>query len=100
MKKLRYFYKINYKKEPIIGSNISRRSKPKPLNQWKEIVPICCNPDEIDCTCGYRYWIRIDKANKPIDGTLIKRDSYPLMAENIRYQEIDWKSVCCVTAPA
>ena len=91
--KLRYFYRINHKKEPIPGSNIRRKSKPG--NQWREITPICCNPDAIDCTCGPRYWVQVDGTNKPVDGTLIKRDKYPLMAENIRYQEVDWKSVCC-----
>lgn len=93
--KLRYFYKINHKKEPIPGSNIRRKSRPKPYSQWKEITLVCCDPAEIDCTCGPRFWVQIDGANKPVDGTLIKRDAYPLMAENIRYQEIDWKSTCC-----
>lgn len=97
--RLRYFYKINHKKEPVPGSNVRRKSRPKPYSQWKEITPVCCDPAAIDCTCGPRFWVQIDGVNKPVDGTLIKRDAYPLMAENIRYQEIDWKSPCCVTAP-
>lgn len=98
--KLRYFYKINHKKEPIPGSNIRRKSRPKPYSQCKEITPVCCDPAAIDCTCGPRFWVQIDGANKPVDGTLIKRDAYPLMAENIRYQEINWKSPCCPVTPA
>lgn len=94
--KLRYFYKINHKKEPIPGSNIRRKSRPKPYSQWKEITPVCCNPDDIDCTCGPRFWVQIDGTNKPVDGTLIKRDAYPLMAENIRYQEVQAPNCCAL----
>jgi hypothetical protein len=94
--KLKYFYKINHQKQPIPGSNVRRKSKPKPLSQWKEITKLCCNPPEIDCTCGPRFWVQVDGANKPVDGTLIKRDKYPLMSDGIKYQEIEWKSPCCV----
>ena len=98
--KLRNFYKIDHTKKPIPGSNIRRKSRPKPYSQWKEITPVCCDPAAIDCTCGPRFWVQIDGVNKPVDGTLIKRDAYPLMAENIRYQEINWKSPCCPVTPA
>jgi len=38
--KLRNFYKIDHTKKPIPGSNVRRKSKPKPLSQWKEIIPL------------------------------------------------------------
>lgn len=97
--KLRYFYRIDpNKKQPVPGSNVRRKSKPGRF--WKEILLPCCATTNINCTCGPRFWVQIDGVNKPVDGTLIKRDAYPLMAENIRYQEIDWKSPCCPVTPA
>lgn len=92
--KLKYFYKIDHKKEPILGSNIRRKSKPG--NQWVEIIPICCTPDSTECSCGWRYFIQVDSRNNPVDGSLIKRKSWPKMAENINYQEIQAPDCCAL----
>ena len=91
--KLRYFYKISNKREPIPGSNIRRKSKPG--NQWIEILNPCCTPLTIDCTCGPRFFVQLDGIGKPVDGTLIKRKQHPEPIDNIRYMEIQWESVCC-----
>lgn len=93
--RLRHFYKVNHKKEPIPGSNIKRKSKPSPLSQWKEILDLCCEPSEIDCTCGPRYFVKLDTNGKPVPGSLIKRYVYPKMETGMKYQEINWRSVCC-----
>lgn len=93
--KFKYFYKRDHNKQPIPGSNVRRKTKPG--NQWMEIPSLCCDsPDEIDCTCGARFFVQLDGRGKPVDGSLIKRFGWPQMSEGIKYQEIDWKSVCCV----
>lgn len=92
--KLRYFYKLDQKKQPILGSNIRRKSKP-PGHQWKEILDPCCNSNNVDCTCGDRFFVQLDGTGKPIDYTLIKRKSFPEMDGDIRFYEIPWKSPCC-----
>jgi hypothetical protein len=93
--KLRYFYKLDQKKQPILGSNIRRKSKPAG-HQWKEILDPCCNPNDVDCTCGVRFFVQLDGAGKPVDHTLIKRKSFPEMDGAIRFYEIPWKSPCCL----
>lgn len=91
--KLRYFYKVDHNKQPIPGSNIKRKSKPG--NQWKEI-DTCCNPLQVSCTCGFRFFVQLDGRGKPVDGSLIKRDGWPKMEDGINYQEVDWMSPCCL----
>lgn len=91
--KLRYFYKIDHKKQPVSGSNVRRKSKPSRF--WKEILLPCCATTDINCTCNARYFVQIDGLNKPVDGTLIKRFAWPKMDEGIRYVEVDWKNPCC-----
>ncbi len=91
--KLRYFYKINHKREPIPGSNVRRKSKPG--KQWLEILNPCCFPTDIDCTCDFRYFVQLDGVGKAVDGSLIKRKNYPEGLDSIRYMEVDWKSACC-----
>lgn len=98
--KLRYWYKIDHKKQPIPGSNVRRKSRPGASHQWKEILDPCCNPNNIDCTCGPRYFIQLDGKGKPVDGTLIKRvfqpkNNFPEGTDGNRLYEINWKSVCC-----
>lgn len=92
--KLRYFYKLDQKKQPIPGSNVRRKSKPSG-HQWKEILDPCCSPSTVDCTCSHRFFVQLDGAGKPVDHTLIKRKAYPEMTEGVRYYEIPWKSPCC-----
>lgn len=92
--KLKYFYKIDHKKEPVPGSNIRKKSKPG--NQWLEIIPICCEPDSLTCTCGWRYFVQLGANKKPVDGTLIKRKSWPKMDEGIKYQEIQAPDCCAM----
>ena len=94
--KLRYFYKIDHKREPILGSNVRRKSKPEG-HQWKEIIDPCCTtPDAIPCICGPRFFVQLDGKGKPVDGTLIKREKYPAMTEGIRYMEIvNSVNECC-----
>jgi hypothetical protein len=96
--KLKYWYKIDHNKQPIPGSNIRRKSKPGASHQWKEIVKPCCDPQDIDCTCGPRYFVQLDGLGNPVDHSLIKRFSYPRMQEGINYHELPWKSVCCPSA--
>jgi len=92
--RLRHFYRINHKSQPIPGSNVKRKSKPG--NQWKEILDPCCTTIQtIDCTCGPRFFVQLDGSGKPVPGSLIKRNSWPKMEENIRFQEINWESECC-----
>lgn len=98
--KLRYWYKIDHKKQPVPGSNVRRKSRPGASHQWKEILDPCCNPLGLDCTCGPRYFIQLDGRGKPVDGTLIKRvnqpkNNFPEGTDGNRLYEIDWKSVCC-----
>jgi hypothetical protein len=93
--KLRYFYKLNHKKEPIPGSNVRRKSIPGPKSQWKEIFLPCCTDTTVECTCGPRYFVQVDGSNRPVDGSLIKRSSLPGKTEGLRLHEIQWKSVCC-----
>src|SRR5688572_32763900 len=93
--KLRYFYKIDHKREPIPGSNVRRKSKPKPLSQWKEILDPCCSPVDVDCTCGPRFFVQLDGLKKPVDHSLIKRFVFPRMDDGIKYYELPWKSDCC-----
>src|SRR5688572_27311833 len=95
--KLRHFYKVNHKKEPIPGSNLKRKSKPAPLSQWREILDPCCSPTDIECTCGPRFFVQIDGIGKPVPGSLIKRFVFPKMEQGIKYMELDWKSSCCPT---
>lgn len=93
--KLRHFYKINHNnKQPIPGSNIKRKSSPGRF--WKEILDPCCNPTDIDCTCGPRFFVQIDGLGKPVPGSLIKRFTFPKMEQGIKYMELPWKSECCV----
>lgn len=97
--KLRYFYRIDpNKKQPVPGSNVRRKSKPGRF--WKEILLPCCSTTDISCTCDARFFVQIDGLNRPVDGSLIKRFSWPKMEEGIRYVEIDWKSPCCPVTPA
>lgn len=92
--KLRYFYRIDpNKKQPVPGSNVRRKSKPGRF--WKEILLPCCATTNINCTCDARYFVQIDGLNRPVDGTLIKRFTWPKMDEGIRYVEIDWRNPCC-----
>lgn len=92
--KFRHFYKINHKKQPIPGSNVKRKSKPG--NQWVEILDPCCSlTNEVDCTCGPRFFVQLDRLGKPVPGSLIRRTSWPRMDEAIKYQEIDWEDPCC-----
>jgi hypothetical protein len=92
--RLRYFFKFDHKKEPIPGSNV--RSKSKPGNQWAEITPICCEPDSIECTCGWRYFVQLDSKKNPVDGTLIKRKAWPKMDDGIHYQEVQAPDCCAL----
>lgn len=94
--KLKHFYKINPNtKQPIPGSNIKRKSSPGRF--WKEIPKLCCGDvvAEIDCTCGFRYFVQLDGQNKPVPGTLVKRKEFPTVSNNMRFQEINWLSACC-----
>lgn len=94
--KMRYFYKIDHNREPILGSNVRRKSKPAG-HQWKEILDPCCvSVDPIACICGPRFFIQLDGLGKPVDQSLIKRNAWPRMTEGVRYAEIQ-NSVneCC-----
>jgi hypothetical protein len=99
--KLRYWYKTDHNKQPIPGSNLRRKSRPGASHQWREILDPCCNPEDISCTCGPRYFIQLDGRGKPVDGTLIKRqdqprNNYPEGTVGNKLYEIRWKSPCCV----
>lgn len=99
--KLRYWYKIDHKKQPIPGSNIRRKSRPGASHQWKEILDPCCSPVDVICTCGPRYFVQLDGKGKPVDGTLIKREDQPKNnlpegTDGNKLYEIRWKSPCCV----
>lgn len=96
--RLRYFYKIDHKHQPIPGSNVRRKTKPYG-HQWKEIDLPCCDPLTVPCTCGPRFFIQLDGLNRPVDGSLIKRFVWPRMETGIRYSELPWKSDCCVLDP-
>jgi hypothetical protein len=93
--KLRYFYKIDHKKQPIPGSNVRRKSRPGASHQWKEILDPCCEPATVPCTCGPRFFIQLDNKGKPVDGSLMKRFSLPEGTSGMKFYEVAWKSPCC-----
>lgn len=94
--KLRYFYRIDHKKNPILGSNVRRKSKPSG-NQWKEIIPICCDesPVNVLCSCGFRYFVQLDGKNKPVDYTIIKRMNKPDSDTGMKFMELP-SNICCI----
>lgn len=96
--KLRYFYKLDQKSKPILGSNVRRKSKPP--GHWKEIVPICCQEDpvEIPCTCSFRYYVQVDEFGHPIDYSLIKRKDRLTPTNGVKYMEISWVDPCCLNS--
>jgi|ERR1044072_2028091 hypothetical protein len=94
--KLKNFYRIDKNNKPVPGSNIRRKSKPLHA-KWEEIKNICCNPLEVPCTCGPRYFVQIDYKGNPIEGTLVKRFSKPEGTSGLRLAEIDWRDKCCIT---
>ncbi len=95
--KMRYWYKVDQKKQPIPGSNIRRKSRPGASHQWKEILDPCCSPLDVSCTCGPRYFIQLDGRDKPVDHTLIKRikGDRPEGTDGTKFYELEWKSPCC-----
>lgn len=92
MRKIKHYYRIDNKNRPIPGSNVSRPKKPN-FGRYKEITLLCCDPNDIPCTCSFRYWVRLDANNEPVPGSLIKRNLKP---ENGNYQEISWLDACCI----
>lgn len=94
--KLRNFYKIDHKKNPIPASNIRRKSKPQG-HQWIEMPNFCCEPLNIPCTCDFRYFVQVDLNGNPIDYTLVKRKSKPRSIGNIRWQEVV-PNQCCMSS--
>ncbi len=91
--KLRYFYKIDHNKRPILGSNVRRKSRPG--NQWKEIPLPCCAGISVPCTCGPRYFVQLDGLGRPVDYSIIKRNAYPKMTDGVKYYELPWQPACC-----
>jgi hypothetical protein len=95
--KLRYWYKTDHNKHPIPGSNIRRKSRPGASHQWKELIPVCCNSQSIDCTCGPQYFVQVDRSGNPVDYSLIKRieGGMPDGTDGMKFMEVQWKSPCC-----
>ena len=93
--KLRYFFKVNAKGDPIPGSNIRKSSKPM-KGRWVEILDPCCVTIlPIHCECNdFRYWVQIDGRGHPVDYSLIKRKHRP-ENEVSRYIEVGGIE-CCV----
>jgi len=85
--KLRFFYRIDQKKDPIPFSNIRRKNKPKGLT-WRELKNPCCSSEKVPCTCGHRFFVQLDSSGNPVDGTLIKRKLFPEPEEGIRFMEV------------
>mgnify|MGYP005827213751 CR=1 FL=1 len=84
MKNYYYYYKIDKKNNPLPGSNFKREKKISEKNVV-EFIPhskVCCsgNLDYENLIVGvnyfykvpYRYLVRTDENNNPIDMTLIK----------------------------
>ena len=94
--KLRFFYKVQKDGTPVLGSNIRRQRKPI-MGKWEEIKKLCCDPLDILCNCEHRYFIQLDSKGEPVDGTLIMRDRFPDMSDDIHYMEIQW-NLCCLPA--
>lgn len=95
--KLRFFYRINQKRQPIPFSNIRRNSKPIG-NRWRELKKPCCEKAEVPCTCDFRYFVQIDGTGSPVDGTLIRRKKFPEPAEGIHFMEVaSSEHECCKT---
>ena len=93
--KMRYFYKVDQKREPIPASNVRRKSKPSGKD-WRELHNICCSPIDVPCTCGPRFWIKLDSTNKPVDFSLIKRSEKITPEPGLKYYEIpSSKNECC-----
>jgi hypothetical protein len=91
--KLKSFYRLDKKGNPIPGSNIRRLSKPTQTGRWLLAKNICClTPSTPACTCDFRYWIQIDYAGNPIDHTLIKRKKRP---ENVSNRFMEVFGICC-----
>ena len=91
--KLKYYYKINRQGVPILGSNISRISKPI-VGRWKEIKNVCCEEQANNCICGFKFYVKVDSLGNPINQTLIKRVKRP-ETENERFLRISGNA-CCV----
>lgn len=94
--KLRYFYRIDHKKNPIPASNIRRKSKP-PGNQWKELINPCCVEDaaEIPCNCGeFKYFVQLDYKGNPVDHTLVKRMRKADSDTGFKFMEVAPTSCC------
>lgn len=94
--KLRFFYRIDQKKDPIPFSNIRRKNKPKGL-KWRELKNPCCSKEDVPCTCGPRFFVQLDNSGDPVDGTLIKRKLFPEPEEGIRFMEVRSSAdECCL----
>ena len=90
--KLKYYFKVNNLGNPILGSNISRYSKPV-IGRWKEIKNICCAEEYKTCSCEFKYYIKIDFQGNPINHTLIKRSKRP-EPDNERFIRVA-DHLCC-----
>lgn len=92
---MRYFYKVDQKREPIPASNVRRKSKPSGRD-WRELHNICCSPFDVPCTCGPRFWVKLDSTNKPVDFSLIKRTEKITPEPGLKYYEIPTSAnECC-----
>lgn len=91
--KLKYYYKINKQGNPILGSNISRMSKPV-VGKWQEIKNACCEKEFKNCSCTFKYYVKIDSQGNPINYSLIKRTKRP-ESDGERFLRVPDK-ICCI----
>lgn len=92
----KFYYRIDSKGNPIPGSNIRAKKKPR-SQRYVELVPTkyydCCNIDyNYIITAGNRkpkYFVKLDDKNLPINGTLIKSGRAPSYNYQIVY------NACC-----
>lgn len=109
MAKLISIYKVDKKGNPLSGSNIKRllgnSYLPKGLKpfykiggqKWLVIPKVCCTePEEISCTCDFRYFVQIDSNNIPVDRTLMRRKKKPEGTSGLRFIELPSK-LCCLS---
>lgn len=96
MSKFKYYYRVNSKGEPIIGSNIKATKRPNG-SKFREIIPqsfYCCNPEVVPpSSTGKRtkFFVRLNEEKNPITGSLRKYRALPNWGS---FQEV--VPYCCI----
>lgn len=107
---MRYFYQVNTYGDPIQGSNVNIKNKPRTFGagqKWVEFIPTgllypCCEDGPYKITSlgkKWRYYVRLRNSGVinapllPIAGTLMKHQQKPANGD-YQWQEIVGKYQC------